>query len=380
MIRGMILIAFLNLAQRAGRAAALLAVLLGLLPAPAVLAVDVEGLYRGTTEVASRDERERQRALAPAMRQVLIKVSGREDVLDLAPIRTALANPQAYVASYSYRSRPRPQEPGAAGPAGELIELEVSFYEADIRNLLSASNVPLWPRNRPETLVWMVVQDVSGERQVLSSSARHEALDELRAQAGRRGLPLLLPLLDLEDRLNLSPTQLWEFDEQAIREASDRYQVESVLVIRVIRALGGELLGEGVYLFRDRVIPQELYANDLRGFLRAPVATAARELAGYYGVLLSGTNSDVRVRMTVEGIRDPAAYAGLLQYLQGLTDVKGYSIVSVKGETLSLELATGGQIRQLVENIALDRTLQPLAELTREGNEVYLLHYRWSAR
>ena len=366
-------------ARCAFRAAGLVAVLLCLLPAAPALAVDVEGLYRGTTEVASREERERLRAFAPAMREVLVKVSGREDVLDLAPIRTALANPQSYVASYAYRSRPRPQEPGAAGPAGELIELEVSFYETDIQNLLSAANVPLWARNRPETLVWLVVQDESGERQVLGSSSRHEAVEVLRSLAGRRGLPVLLPLLDLEDRLNLSPTQLWEFDEQAIREASDRYQVESVLVIRAIRPLGGELLGQGIYLFRDRVIPQELYASDLQSFLRSPVATAARELSGYYSVLLSG-NSDVRVRMTVEGIRDPAAYAGLLRYLQGLTDVKGYSIESVKGETLSLELATGGQIRQLVETIALDRTLQPLAELTREGSEVYLLHYRWSAR
>ena len=70
-------------------------------------------------------------------------------------------------------------------------------------------------------------------------------------------------------------------------------------------------------------------------------------------------------------------YAGLLDYVSELTDVNAYKIASVKDSTIELRLSTGGQLRQLVEAIALNRSMSPMGELVRENNRVFMT-YRWN--
>ena len=348
-----------------------------LLPAEAA---EVDGLYRAHVEVSSREnEQERQRAFSTAMRRVLVKISGRNQVLDNAAIRRAVIDPQSYVASWAYRSVRRSQvdEEGGQGRDREAVELEVVFYEPALRELLTANSIPVWPSNRPVTLVWLAVQDELGERQVLGSANNHEVVTQLRAEAEARGLPLLFPLLDLQDMRALNMGQLWNLDQEAVRRASARYQVESILVIRIFRALSGENLGSTAYLFRDRALGQDIYEDTLESFLEIPVDMAARELSDYYGVLLSGTSNRVKVKMTVDGVDSVRDYGGLMKYLGGLTDVNSFNLIRVEQDTVELELSTGGQIRQLAEFISLDQQLVPQAELTRDGEAVYM-HYRWS--
>lgn len=337
------------------------------------LAIEVDGLYRGSAVVGSRsDERERVQAFQPAMREVLLKVTGRAEVLQEAPIRQALSNAQRYVASWSYGTRR-----DATGE--DSIVLEVIFYESEIQSLLENSGVPIWPRNRPETLLWVVMQDELGERQVLGSDAQDEVIAALRAEAARRGLPVLFPLMDLQDRLQINAQQLWNLDEEAVRAASARYHAESILTLRAYRSLGGELVGEAIFLFRGQPLHLDLYETDLAAFLEAPLELAARELSSHYAVLLSGASGSVPVSLTVQGIASAEAYAGVLRYVADLADVNAMNLVSVEGDTMTLSLRTGGQIRQLVETIALNNDLQPVAEVTREGSELFL-RYRWVGR
>src|SRR5690606_18716795 len=103
------------------------------------------------------------------------------------------------------------------------------------------------------------------------------------------------------------------------------------------------------------------------------------ELAGYYGLQLTPSSGALPVRLLVEGIDAPEDYAGLLRYLGGLADVNQVSVSAVSAEGITLELQTGGQIPQLVETIALNRSLQATADLRREGEGI-VLRYRWVDR
>jgi hypothetical protein len=147
--------------------------------------------------------------------------------------------------------------------------------------------------------------------------------------------------------------------------------------VRVFRTVAGDVLGKSNYLFRGQVFELDAFEEPLESFLQQSVALAADELAGYYAVLLSGTDSNMEVNLTVEGIRSAEDYAGLLHYVSQLTDVNGLRIARVKDQTIELRLSTGGQLRQLVETIALNRNLQPAGELVREDNQVYL-SYLWN--
>ena len=210
-----------------------------------------------------------------------------------------------------------------------------------------------------------------------SSNNYRDLLDIVTRVAKTRGLPLLLPVLDLEDMQAISAEDVWNMDIEKLLQASMRYQSESVLAIRLFRTVGGDVIGKSSYLLRDQVLELETLEATADSFISDSIDLATRELAGYYAILLSGTDSSVEVNLTVAGIATAEDYAGLLAYVTGLTDVNGYQIASVNRDTVNLKLSTGGQLRQLVETIALNRTLLPTGDLTRDDNQIYL-SYQWN--
>ncbi len=341
-------------------------------------AVLVEGLYRASAELASRDsERERRQGFGQALAEVILKITGREEVLELPAIQRALASPDAYVEFWEYRTE-RDFDP-VTGAAREVIRLNVNFFEPQVRRLLDQNSIPIWPDNRPETLVWVVLQEGLDSRRVLAAGEQSEILDLLRQKAFRRGLPLLLPAMNANESLRINADQLWELDEEAIRAASAPYQTESIMVLRLFRSFDGEMVARGTFLFRNFTRAEESYDYDLDALLQMPVNLVAEELSAYYAVLVSGVSSSSLVRMRVEGVNSMQAYARLMRYVQNLVDVNTVDVVAVEGSRIDLELATGGQIRQLMENIALDRNMRPLGEVFREDDQI-VMNYQWAAQ
>lgn len=332
-----------------------------------VQAAEVANLYQATVPVASRDDvDERQRAFATALRQVLVKLSGRSE-LDREPLlQQALRDAQGYVESFAYRN---------AAESG--LVLETVFYRARLQELIDAAGLALWPANRPETLLWVAVQQSTGTRQMAErEGVGAEWLGRLQAIADARGVPLALPLLDLEDRLALRPDVLWSFNADALWRASARYEVESILAVRIYPLSGEQVFARAVHLFRDQV--QELDAVEIPAarFLEDSVAMVAQELAAHYAILLSGVAQGAKAQLVVEGVQGVADYAKLLDYLERLAVVQGVEVREVSGSRLVLALETGGQLRQLIEVLALDRRLLPLAQAEQQGAQV-LLHYEW---
>ena len=353
-----------------------------LLYLPAAIAVEVPGLYRATVRVESRNnEQERRRAVSEAMQEVLGKVSGLNGGLNQASIRRALNNPEPYVQSWSTQASLQPVDPNAEiSELREVISIQVTFYETEIQRLLDENNIPIWPANRPETLVWLVVQDELGERQMLSSgnSGGDGIVTELQAFADQRGLPILFPLLDLEDQLRLNANVLWELDETAILNASLRYRAESILAMRLYRSLSGEVLARSLYLFRDNAFGYEEFDSDQEEFLLSSINLATVELSQYYAVLLSAANNSISINFRVDGINSPADYAALIAYLNTLEGVSSYTLKQANADSLTFQLETGDQLRQLVETIALQPSLQELTELSRDGTDVSM-HYLWKS-
>jgi hypothetical protein len=343
-------------------------------------AIEVEDLYQATIIVESRNnEQERRRAFSEAMREVLIKVSGLTSTTNPASIRRALNNPEPFVESFRTEADLLPSNPNeVTSVLREVVSIEVNFYESEIQRLLDENNIPVWPVNRPETLVWMVVEEELEERQMLGddNSSAGTRINTLRSFADERGLPLLFPLLDLEDQLRLNVNKLWELDEAAILNASQRYQAESILALRIYRSLSGELLARSLYFFRGNVYSYEEFELSEEDFIRGSINLSSSELSQYYSVLISGTENSVKVNMQVDDINNPKDYAALLNYLNALEGVSSFQLTRAHESSLILQLETGGQLRQLVETIALEPSLQEVVELSRAGDAVSM-HYRW---
>ncbi|MGA0806392.1 MAG: DUF2066 domain-containing protein [Pseudohongiellaceae bacterium] len=339
-------------------------------------AAEISGLYQAAVPVVSReDERERQQAFVAAMRQILVKLSGRTDTLEHPDVLRALGMVQTYVEAWAYRSLP-PEPATAAAPASAPgAVLEVSFFESQLQGLLDTAGIPLWPASRPDTLLWIVEQDAAGQRSLLGPE--NPVFVSLQALAADRAMPLISPILDLQDRMALRPDVLWELDPAAIVGASSRYQTDSVLVLRIMRLVSGEVIARAEHHLRGLVQQVEMLETPLEPFLDASIDLAARELASNYGVFVSGVaDAAIQVSLTVHGIDSLEDYAGVLRYLEGLAVVKSVELTSASGSTLVFDVSTGGQLRQLIETLALERWVQALGDPVRDG-QIFNLDYQW---
>ncbi|MEZ5491745.1 MAG: DUF2066 domain-containing protein [Gammaproteobacteria bacterium] len=366
---------------------ALLLFLLACLGMPASLsALPVTGLYTYEVAVANQSDLERSRAFREALAAVIVKVSGENRWLENPSIDRALETAANYVEAIAYRTESRLVMPDDSTPVpddtvspGQPISVEqellnVSFARGLIDQLLAQAAIPVWDSNRPSVLVWMALQNDAGERSLLSADSDPGIIRLMQQFAQQRGLPIIFPVLDFEDRRNLSADQLWALDEQAIAAASARYAPDSILAGRLLFSASGDLVGMWQFQFQDQVQVFDSLDTELASYISAPLNRITNDLARHFAITQTGVNRDV-ARLRIEGINGLAAYGELVTYLEELVLVDTVTVAALQGEVLELNLSLQGSRGQLSELLSLDRNLTPLDQSGIEGRPV--LTYRW---
>ena len=364
--------------------------------------LQVTDLYVQQVAVSNESDSERSRAFGEALSAVIIKVTGERRWLLHPAIERALNNAQNYVEAISYNSKTIKlvQEDSVASEEDkdsgntqdntreaflntsnllpETMEqryINVNFSAELIDELLTDAEIPVWDSNRPSVLVWMVLQTDSGERRLLTTDSQPEIIRYMQDFALERGLPIIFPVLDFEDRQNLNEGQLWNLEESAIELASIRYGADSILSGRLHFTAGGELVGLWKFMFQDEIDVFDGFDQDLYGYLYEPLDRVTDKLSSYFAIVPE-ESAEQFVRLRVEGVKNLTAYSALLGYVNNLGLVQSVVAAELDGERLELELGLVGGVEQLFELIALDRDLLPI-----ESSHVSidsLLHYRWT--
>jgi len=357
------------------------------------VALQVTGLYSQQVQVSNESNAERTRAFHEALTAVIVKVTGDRDALEHPAVVRALDNAQNYVEAMRYDSvsvavdasataaTGAGPEPGAASFSTSLPDtieqryIDVDFSAKLIDELLAGANIPVWDSNRPSVLIWMVLQNEDGERSLLTPDGNPEIIQILQDFALMRGLPIIFPVLDFEDRQNLSADILWALDEEVIGKASARYGADSVLSGRLHVTASNELVGLWQFIFQQQAETFDVVDNDLQSYLHAPLDRITIELAGFFAIVPEFSNQQI-VRLRVEGIKNLTAYSALLGYVGNLGLVERVTMAGLDGERLELDLGLLGDAQQLFELIALDRDLLPI-ESSFDVDQAFL-HYRWT--
>ncbi len=344
-------------------------------------AVEVTGLYQTSLPVESReDQKQRARAFTAGLQEVLVKLTGHADIVAVPDIQEALKNAQSYVEGWTYQTRPDPRT------QQQRLVIDISFYQAGIQRMLDNAGIGLWPQTRTETVVWLIIQDEKDERVVADSNAGTGLLEmqALNTQAAKFGLPGRYPAWDMEDQDAMPPDLLWMQDEAALRAASSRYQYDSILAIRVIKLVTGQVVAKSLHLFRDHVQATEVLEGTLDDFLKATASMVARELSDNYAVrTVSGkgvTSSESQLLLlSVDGVHGLNDYANVLHYVQSLAGISEVHVREARADTLTFSLNAAGQVRQLVENLAIDRKLQVAGKPAADASSSHL-YYRWQSQ
>jgi hypothetical protein len=308
------------------------------------------GFFSASVPVASQSVRERDRAAKEGLRQVLVRLSGTVELEQYPQAISALNRASTYVEQFSYE-----QVRGATGPAVE--HLVMTFSPSAVEKLLQSASLPYWPVQRPTTLVWLVVDDIT-EGKLLVNDANDPVLQGLFSAGQARGLPLLLPLLDLDDQLAISAEKVWNLDQEAVLTASERYGTDTVLIGRYSRTSVGEWWTSWQFFHRGDGHNFDLRGED--GILvgQQALAPLADHLAGLYA-LKANREAAVQLFVQVSPADNFGTYRKTLDYLHKLPVLTSFNLLAVTEESLLFSFQLNGTFDQLKNTLALDAKLRP---------------------
>ena len=333
---------------------------------PQAFALIVDGLYDQDIAVQGQGDAERIRAYREGLSSVVLKITGEERWLRNSAVERAIRDAQSYVQEVSYRT--------SSSPLEQRNFISVRFDRALVDRMLNDAGIPVWDQNRPAVMMWLSVQGADGRRELLSADSDHPLLAIVKEFSRLRGVPLLFPLLDLEDRRNLPIDVAWSLDEQAIRRASARYGADAILSGRVLESPSGELVGLWQYLFRDNVDTFDSFERDLKVYADSALERVTAQLATHFGLIKLG--QPVLVKVRVEAVDSAKDYVDLLQYIQGLAVVESASASLLDGSGIELDVNLIGNPFLFAEFITLGRDLQAQESFAPiEGENVF--YYRW---
>lgn len=251
--------------------------------------------YEVTVPLGGPTEEDRARAFAEALQAVAVKASGRRGA---ATSRTvAAANPSRYVQRYAKTSDQM---------------LKVGFAGGAVEELLQQAGLPLWPSERPVTVVTATGADRT----------------EIERAAAWRGLPIAWGPGGTDASATLSGVPggsgfAWKFTHAG-------------------------------------------QTTEARGSVQDGVDLAADTLAAYYAP--PSTLSTSSLSVSVGGMRDVTAYAALVRYLRSLSMVRDLAVEALTGDVVRLRLTVKGDRQLLVRIAALDGRLQAAARSTDPGD------------
>lgn len=316
----------------------------------------VPDLYRATVLVPGQDEKSRNQALRPALEQVLVKVSGTDQLAANAEIQSALAQPQRWLDAYRYESTTEQLDSGSGlRPATHLI---VTFASRGVDDLLHRAGLPVWPANRPGVLVWLVADHPEFGPTLVAPTEQPELYEALTTVAARRGLPVLRPLLDLEDQMALTAEQVWNGDATAISAASERYSTNVVVVGRVSTLPTGEPMISWLLLHQDQQQMFESMGADMPAIMADGVARTANYLAGIYAIAPNAQGGG-DLQLEIRGVDTFADYNGLIHYLEQQGVVSRMQLLGVNGSVVRVKLMSQGDRTLLINALQIDRKLIP---------------------
>ncbi len=312
----------------------------------------IEGLYDAKIVVPNQTVVSRQKGAEDGLLEVLQRVSGVKAPAENEVVIKALRIADQYLYQYSYATITDVLTTQV--PSGSKW-LNMRFEGKAIQRLIKAAELPRWGKNRPSVMVWLAVDD-NGEREVISDGSQHLARQALKDGSMRRGLPLVLPLNDLEDSIKLPIEQLWGLYSDPIKAASMRYGAESVLAARLFKGPKGTWKGQWQFFFDGNTRNYVFETDTLDEQVLAGLTSSAYVLAAKYALKptrITGNHLNIEVD-AVDSLRD---YASLTRYLEKLAITKRVMIKRLKGKKIIIDLALNGSFEQFKQTLRLDKKL-----------------------
>lgn len=336
-------------------------------------AIEVKDLYVSKIIVNSQTKAERNKALELAMKAVILKVGGQNSSLEHPLIQDEIKLFNSYVRQYNYEQD------------NNINRLVVVFDETKINSLLVQANLAIWGRLRPKVLLW-VVSEEGLIRKILSESTPTELPKLVDDFSNERGLPIIMPLMDLTDVNQISTSDIWGRFADPIKVASLRYNPEALVIVRISDNSLVEhnnnnsdcqpLCQQKSYAVDWSFISDSQNKNTLEfgkqyhgadelALLKQALSDITENI--YQRYALSATTNNEMI-IDVANIESFSSYITISSFLNDLSSVQTVKLISAQGTNRRFNLSLLGSKQSLLASLKLNKQLKqyidPLADIT----------------
>jgi hypothetical protein len=255
----------------------------------------------------------------------------------------------------------------------KILNIRFTFQAKAMLALVRSSGLPIWWTKRPQTVAWVVVEK-AGKRSIVGAGDNSSLSNEIFVQADLRGLPIGLPLMDLDDSILVSVSDIWGKFTQVLTSASLRYEAAQYLIGRFsVQEILGERLYSGEWqlmkvenkseesivqagLFNEAKIvsTRSLQAQNIQEVALRGVDIATTSLAEEFAIF-GGDPKYHQIR--VSGLDSLKGYSNLVSYLSGFEFIQKVNILALQDDVISLQIISPASIERLVSLLALEGRL-----------------------
>lgn len=303
-----------------------------------VLAQQQNDLYHTEVQLTGSEKAENL-AKKEGLEKVLIKVSGQQEIAQNEVIKKALAQSDRYVTQMSFVNHDNAPQ-----------TMKLGYNSKMVVGLLTQAEQSLWEAPRKSVLVW-VVNEYNYQRSIIWEQSNNPLITRIKSAANERGLPVMFPVGDFDDVTSIEIPDLWGNFKKPIADASERYNPQAILVVKV--------RGNSSTWTLFDTTPQYLVSTSkkpIEGRVSGSVQLAdmVNEVSDYFAKtyaknLNEGAGESETV--SIKGIHTTSAFFSLEKQLKQMNSVASVQVNTIQGNKVTYTLSLLGDYQQFNDEL-----------------------------
>lgn len=291
-----------------------------------------------------------------ALKQVLIKVSGNINIIALDESISLLSEIHSMLSQFGYQN------------IDGVRFYYASFDKNKIDKALNNMQQPIWGGTRPSPLIWLVNE----KRKITSEDMFNSNQDKdlswgLKKAELKRGVETKFPILDLDENLVISASDISGRFHHVVGEVSKRYDAEYVVLANLhkIRNTSKWQLKWELVQYDTENNKKQLISKNINSDKKTDVmAQMLNDIADYYAQKFSifeNNGKKLTQVLSINNITNLSELRLLNEVLKGLNAVDSFKTIEINEQQVNVLVTLKGGISSLENALNAQSHLQSVS-------------------
>ena len=270
---------------------------------------------------------------------VLVKVSGQQTIADNEVIKKALTQSDRYVTQMSfvdYDDAPR--------------AMKLGYNSKMVLSLLTQAEVGIWETPRKSVLVW-IVNEYNYQRSIIWEQSNNSLITRIKDAANERGLPVMFPVGDFDDVTSIEIPDLWGNFKKPIADASERYNPQAILVVKVRGNSSTWTLFDSTPQY---LVTTSKKSIEGRASGSVQLADMVNEVSDYFAKTYTKNLAAVASEsetVSIKGIHTTRSFFTIEKQLKQMNSIASVQVNTIQGDKVTYTLSLLGDYQQFNDEL-----------------------------